>query len=144
MPEPATPPVVAPVSIAQLRHVPDSLAAFIAVGFPPFGRPRRKPGGPVAAHESISWRIMCVIQYRGSEGTLLVSTVRPSPAALARELDLGVPVGQLPDGTTIYSMVGVDNLGYQVRWLKGGIIVALTGNMSVARLVELAADIDWD
>jgi hypothetical protein len=94
-----------------------------------------KPG-----EEQVSWRIVSVVEYRGSEGIVLVSTVQPSPAALRPGLNLGSPLGALPDGTQTFTMISGD-FRHQIRWFKDGYIVAITSDLPLERLEGLAADV---
>ncbi len=144
-PRPISSPINAPDGrpVAQLSRVPSTLSQSVAATFPPCAVPRRAPSVPQAPEsERISFRILTVVRYEGSEGTVFVSTVRPSPAALSQGLDLGNPAGTLPDGCPAWS-IGVTGECAQnhVRWLKDGLIITVASDMSVDRLKALAADV---
>jgi hypothetical protein len=121
--------------------VPEILSQFVGVAFSPFSVPKRRPHQMVPDEDRVSFRILSIVEYRGREGRLLISTVRPSPAALRPGLDLGHPVGSLSDGSPIFQMIGEGGLLYQVRWLKEEHVVAMTSDLPVRRLVMLAENV---
>jgi hypothetical protein len=54
---------------------------------------------------------------------------------------MGSPAGTLPDGTALYSMVGMEPEN-QVRWLEGGLLVMLgSDDISMSELKTLAANV---
>jgi hypothetical protein len=112
----------------------------MGVAFPPFDSPKRQPDDLMRADDRVSWRIVSVVEYRGSEGIVLVSTVQPSPAALRPGLNLGSPLGTLPDGTETFTMISGD-FRHQIRWFRDGHIVAITSDLPLERLEALAADV---
>jgi len=67
------------------------------------------------------------VEYRGKGGMIVVVEAQPSPAAVRRKLDLGTPAGRLPDGTQLWSTMG------ELRWLRGGLILSVSGSSSVRR-----------
>jgi hypothetical protein len=81
------------------------------------------------------------IRYTGSLGTVLVSTTRPSAAVLSYRLDMGNPVGTLPDSTTAYAVVGMQPQN-QIRWLKDGLLITVASDdVSLSELKTLAAQL---
>jgi hypothetical protein len=49
-------------------------------------------------------------------------------------------VGTLPDGSATFQMICPD-FRHQIRWLKNGFIIALSSDLPLQRLQELAADV---
>jgi len=62
----------------------------------------------------VSFRVLGVVRYGGTDGTVLVSTARASAAALLRTLDLGAAAGTLPDGSAIFTETGFSPLNQSV------------------------------
>jgi hypothetical protein len=137
----ATPPITAPDGepLAQLAHIPDALGAFVGAAFPPFGRPARISPNLPLPDKRIAYHIIGLVEYRGEQGEIVIETSRPSPAALAKELVLGSPVGALPDSTPLATIAG-----NMLRWQRGELLIDLydmSSRMSRDRLQSLAADV---
>jgi hypothetical protein len=130
--------------VAQLAHVPPGLARTIAVTLPPCvsKRPVRTPAGLPPPSERISFLVLSQVRYRGPEGTVVVLTAQPSPAALRPGLYLGNRVGRLPDGSTLFDLpCQGDCPRHDVRWLRKGLIISVSGDVPLGRLRALASDV---
>jgi hypothetical protein len=126
---PTTSPVRAPDRhpVAQLRRIPAGFSASLRVTFPPCDVATRTPTGLPPASEEIGFAILSQVEYGGKGGTLVVVEAQPSPAAGRRKLGLGTLAGRLPDGTQLWSTMG------ELRWLRGGLILSVSGSSSVRR-----------
>ncbi|HCG01885.1 MAG TPA: hypothetical protein DEV93_15245 [Chloroflexi bacterium] len=126
---PTTSPVRAPDRhpVAQLRRMPAGFSASLRVTFPPCDVAARTPTGLPPPSEEIGFAIVSQVEYRGKGGMIVVVEAQPSPAAVRRKLDLGTPAGRLPDGTQLWSTMG------ELRWLRGGLILSVSGSSSVRR-----------
>lgn len=148
-PKPASAPIKAPSgqAVAQLSRIPAGFARSITVTFPPCKLPKhfRRPTGLVPAAHEVSFAILSQIQYSGHGGTITVVTTRPSPTATRLGLDLGTPIGKLPDGTRLYQLAS--NVP-DFSWLDHGLIISISATEPLRqrltapkRLEALAADV---
>lgn len=158
-PKRTTSPIRAPDGrpVAQLAQVPANLSHSVRVTFTPCSvtkRPVPTPRGQVPASHEVAFRILSQVLYRGSAGTAVVLAARPTPAAARPGLNLGTPAGTLSNGTRIWDLHGsgcptesrgcspiIDGWTNDVRWMDRGLIVSVSGDMSVARLKALAVDV---
>jgi hypothetical protein len=146
-PHPTTSPVVAPDGrqFAQLGTVPDDLAGSVAATFPPcWPRPPR-PGVTLPRQPAnLQWEnitAISVVRYTGTAGQVEIDTGQATAEGMRRGLYLGNPAGTLADGTPVYDLVCSGGCAYRdnLRWLQDGLIVNLSGGMSVERLKQLAS-----
>jgi hypothetical protein len=132
---------------AHLTRIPSDFSESIGATFPPCGSLRRAPEALVqAALTAPGVRILSVVQYTGTSGSLLIATLRPNAAALRKGLYLGNTSGSLPDGTPTFSLQGGNTNGEPqmnaLRWYQNGLIIDVMGsNLSIERLRTLAATV---
>lgn len=132
------------VSVARLISHTDGLAGSVESVFPPCGAPSVAVQIPT---QSDSYQVLGQIQYTGTEGSLIVLTVKPSASVLASDLTLGTSSGQLQDGTQLWSMQIADDDGYptnHLRWIRGGLMIDLVSDLSFSTLTDLAQSIVVD
>lgn len=146
-PKPTTSPVRAPDgrAVAQLAQVPAILSRSVKVTLPPCmvsKRPVRNPM-PLPPSKEVSFRVLSQVPYQGSAGVVVVLAARPSPAALRPGLDLGNPAGRLLGGRRVWNVhcAGHGCPLNDLRWMQRGLIVSISGDLSVNRLKALAADV---
>lgn len=146
-PKPAAPPIKASGGrpVAQLAHLPAGFSRSVRVTLPPCSvskRPVRNPL-PLPPSKEVGFSILSQIEYRGNAGTVVVLTARPSPAALRLRLNLGIPAGTLRNGRRVWNLrcAGSSCPWNDVRWMQSGLIVSVSGDLSVDRLKALAADV---
>ena len=142
-------PITAPDGrrFAQLDPVPSGLADSVSVVFtpcqprPPSHRP--VPTLPPSPYAWESIRTLSVVRYQGSEGALEVITGQATAEGMRRGLYLGNPAGTLADGSRAFDLVCSGGCAHRdnIRWLKDGLIVSISGDMSVDRLKEIAANV---
>jgi hypothetical protein len=89
-----------------------------------------------------AFRILASIRYSGTEGSILVTTTRPSEAAAERTLLIGHRI-DLPDGTPAWSQQGLPHQGKSnvVVFHHEGLLVSVIGDLSVQELAQLAAEV---
>lgn len=125
-------------SFGRLNRVLAGLSDFIGALFPPCNVPRVQiPSDPL----SPTMRVVTVMQYRGSDGTLDVATLRPNDAALRQGMYLGQAAGALPDGTRMYALQGRgDGMPLSMlRWSERGIVIDLESEDLPLSALKLAA-----
>lgn len=129
--------------VAQLRHVPASFARSIAVTLPPCGsKPSTRPATNVPATTDVSFRVLSQIRYSGTAGTVVLLTIQPSRIALRPGLNLGNRIGNTHNGYALFDLPCHGGCpAHDVRWLRQGIVVSLSGNLSIRQLQVLAADV---
>lgn len=127
-------PITAPDNrpVAALSRVPATLSQSTGFVFPGSAHPVDTGSRP-------SYQVLSVVRYSGEGGTLSISTSRPSASAL-QGLQLGNSSIQLPDGTVAWIAPSGPS-GVQMRWLKQGLIVTLTGSLPSSELKRLAPDV---
>lgn len=141
-PRRVTSPVTVPRGrqIAELEPIPNGFTASIGVTFPPCADHQPPPGAvpPPRQPASLTWEnitIQGVVRYVGIAGTLRVVTARATDEGMRRGLYLGNPIGTLADGSSAFTLTG------DVRWLKDGQIISVSGDMPVDRLKQIASDV---
>lgn len=135
-------PVLPPNSlrVAQFQTVPADFSQSVAATFPPCTVSPPPPGAVPAPRQpaNLAWEnvtVISAVQYVGDAGTVTVTTARATAEGMSRGLYLGNADGLLSDGTPLWV------LGHEVRWVKHGLIVNLSGDASIDRLNQLAGDI---
>jgi hypothetical protein len=119
--------------VAQLASTPPNLAQAVAVNF---------PDGPADAAGEVAFRVLSSIRYTGSGHTVLVTTARPSAAALQETISLGNQTVRMSDGSTGYIGTGMPgNLSNQLAWVKDDLIITLASDLPIDNLKQLAASI---
>lgn len=83
----------------------------------------------------ISFAVLGNVRYQGQGGQVQVTTFRPSAAAAERSLLLGNTTVKLPDGSAAW----LD--GNRVAFVRDGLIIAVSGNVGIDRLLTLAASV---
>ncbi len=130
---------------ATLPAAPVGFDQSVGVAYPPCSVPLTPvpQAQPDASSVGISFHIVSVTRYMGSAGTLYVTLMQPSPTALSRGLNLGNDVvGARPDGTSIYALNGAGSSpSGTVHWLQNGIVVSVAGDVSISKLLSLAAGV---
>lgn len=147
-PKTATSPIKAPDGrpVAQLARAPEAFSHSVRVTFTPCNVPKRLVRLPPESHQ-VGFRILSQVQYQGSAGTVVVLGARPTPAAARPGLNLGNPVGALPDGTRVWDLncasgtLGGAPCTNDLRWMHGKLIISVTGDLSVNRLKKLAVHV---
>lgn len=130
---------------ATLPAAPVGFDQSVGVAYPPCSVPLTpvSQAQPDASSVGISFHIVSVTRYMGSAGTLYVTLMQPSVTALSRGLNLGNDVvGARPDGTSIYALNGAGSSpSGTVHWLQNGIVVSVAGDVSISKLLSLAAGV---
>ncbi len=104
--------------VAQLLAPPADLAQSLAVNFP--------DGPSEASSATISYSILASVRYGGNGHTLLVTTARPSRAAVQQPTVLGNQTIKLPDGTTAWVTEGIPgDTPNQVVFLRDDLIITV-------------------
>jgi hypothetical protein len=137
-PRPGAQPIAAPDArpVAQLA-APVADLPNLAVSFPVS---EAQAAGEGAAR--VAFEVLASVQYTGSGGRVLVTTARPSPAALQQPLGLGNKTIRLANGTTAWVTEGSRaDLPNRVVFTVDDLIITVAGDLPLARLVALAAEV---
>ena len=90
----------------------------------------------VSANSSqISFAVLGNVRYKGIGGQVQVTTIQPSAAAATRPLLLGNTSVKLPDG----SVAWLDK--DRVAFVRNGLIIAVSGDITVEGILAMAADV---
>lgn len=139
---------------ATISSPPSGLSASTSVEYVTSTLP---PGQAAnAGPYGYTFRIMSVTEYTGTTGTVYISLIVPSPAAIAAGVNLDVgggdsPVGYLPDGTPLHAEgvsasmpPGCSGAGpsSKVSWMRNGMVIQLLSpDLSTSQLEALASSV---
>jgi hypothetical protein len=147
-PHVASAPITAPDGrrIAQLDPIPQDLSGSVSAVFTPCepNRPSRiVPTPPVSPYEWETVRILSIVLYKGGAGSVELITGQATSEGMRRGLYLGNPAGTLSDGTSVFDLACTGGCahGDNIRWLRDGLIVSLSGDMPVEQLKAIAWDV---
>lgn len=127
--------------VAQLSQVPGGLSQTVSVEFPPCNAGVKVTNVPTPEPDvaGVSFRILSVVRYQGSEGTVYIITVSPSARAVERGFALGAEAGVLPDGTSMQSVqLSSQSPSTMVQWFEDGRIIQVAADLSIDQLKVLA------
>jgi hypothetical protein len=130
--------------VASFAAVPSGLSDAVSVEFPPCGQAQElaHPPQPDAGVAGVSFRILSIVRYQGTLGTVYVETTRPSSVALSRGVFLGDPGATLPDGSVTQVLQDVGSSpGEEVQWLKNGLVISVAGDLPSSQLEQMAASV---
>lgn len=116
--------------VAQIRERPSGLSQSESVNLPTV---EPVPAGMYAL------QVLASVQYAGPEGSILVTTARPSETAKQLGFSLGEQRVELPSGTAAWTSDGLGGeYPNRVVWQQNDLIITIAGKLSVNQLQALA------
>lgn len=151
-----TPPIAAPLRVPEYGVTYQPYTSGTAVTRPDGQRIARLRATPVDMPQveaylprqrepdagEISFALLGNIRYTGQSAHIQITTFRASPAAAGRPLLLGRDTVRLVDGSTAYINVGLpEKSPNRVAFVREGLIIAVSGDVAIELLKEVAATV---